>query len=133
MQGKHTGARNELAAVVWLLESGYEVFRNVSQHGLIDVLAIKDGETLLLDIKSGSGGYLTDQQIDAGVKMLMCRDRSFLILNGNKREERLCKGCNRPIPLRNRKRLWCSNTCKNRATAERYKARRAAESILGGV
>jgi hypothetical protein len=31
----------------WLLRQGYEVYRNVSQHGLIDMIAIKDGKPLL--------------------------------------------------------------------------------------
>jgi hypothetical protein len=41
---KHKGARSELVACAWLLCQGYEVFRNVSQHGLMDIIAIKDGE-----------------------------------------------------------------------------------------
>jgi hypothetical protein len=28
----------------WLLRQGYEVYRNVSQHGLIDMIAIKDSK-----------------------------------------------------------------------------------------
>jgi hypothetical protein len=31
----------------WLLRQGYELYRNVSQHGLIDMIAIKDGKPLL--------------------------------------------------------------------------------------
>ncbi len=30
-----------------LLRQGYEVYRNVSQHGLFDMIAIKDGKPLL--------------------------------------------------------------------------------------
>jgi hypothetical protein len=30
-----------------LLRQGYEVYRNVSRHGLIDMIAIKDGKPLL--------------------------------------------------------------------------------------
>jgi hypothetical protein len=37
--GKHVGARSELIACEWLLAQGYEVFRNVSAHGPIDIIA----------------------------------------------------------------------------------------------
>lgn len=51
---KHRGAFSELAATVWLLSRGYEVFRNVSQHGLIDILAVepKTKRILKIDCKS---------------------------------------------------------------------------------
>jgi len=49
---KHLGTRAELIACSWLLKEGYEVFRNVSPHGLIDVIAIKNGVILKLDVRS---------------------------------------------------------------------------------
>jgi hypothetical protein len=52
--GKHTGAINELAACQYFLSKGYEVFRNVSQHGPAD-LAIWHKETnefTLVDVKT---------------------------------------------------------------------------------
>ena len=36
---KHTETHNELLAAAWLLRQGYEVFRNVSANGLIDLVA----------------------------------------------------------------------------------------------
>ena len=48
---KHRGGWAELVACAWLLELGYEVFRNVSAVGPIDMVAIKGKETLLIDVK----------------------------------------------------------------------------------
>ncbi len=41
----------ELRACVWLSEEGYEVFRNISASGPVDIVAVKDGEVLLIDVK----------------------------------------------------------------------------------
>ena len=49
---KHKGARSELLACAWLLAQGYDVFRNVSQHGRVDIVAIKDGHVTFLDVKT---------------------------------------------------------------------------------
>jgi Holliday junction resolvase-like predicted endonuclease len=49
---KHKGAHSELAACVWLLEQGYEVFRNVSQHGTTDMVAIKYDMIWRIDVKT---------------------------------------------------------------------------------
>jgi Holliday junction resolvase-like predicted endonuclease len=57
---KHRGAHAELIAASWLLTQGYEVFRNVSPHGVADIIAInfETGERLLIDVKSTYfGGY----------------------------------------------------------------------------
>src|SRR5688572_690616 len=48
---KHRGGWAELIASAWLLERGYEVFRNVSAVGPIDLVAIRGDETLLIDVK----------------------------------------------------------------------------------
>jgi Holliday junction resolvase-like predicted endonuclease len=56
MDLKHLGARSEMIAAVWLLERGYEVFRNVSSAGPIDLVAVdptdRDGTVYLFDVKS---------------------------------------------------------------------------------
>lgn len=54
MDKKHKGAFAELKAASWLLSEGYEVFRNVSQHGSVDIIALKPEtkETLLIDVKT---------------------------------------------------------------------------------
>lgn len=46
------GAMGELAATVWLLSQGYEVFRNVAQDGAVDLIATKGGEITKIDVKT---------------------------------------------------------------------------------
>jgi Holliday junction resolvase-like predicted endonuclease len=48
------GAHNEMLATVWLLRSGYHVFRNVSAHGPIDLIATKGGQLLRVDVKQST-------------------------------------------------------------------------------
>jgi Holliday junction resolvase len=69
MDKKHVGARSELIACAWLLAEGYEVFRNVSPHGHIDIIALKDGKTFYFDVKTLQKGarHLPSQQIAQGV------------------------------------------------------------------
>jgi Holliday junction resolvase-like predicted endonuclease len=38
--------------VTWLWEQGYEVFLNAGSTGVIDIVAWKDGEFKLIDVKS---------------------------------------------------------------------------------
>lgn len=45
------GARNEMLATVWLLNQGYQVFRNVAAHGPIDIIGLKDGNFEYFDVK----------------------------------------------------------------------------------
>jgi hypothetical protein len=74
---KHRGVRSELLACAWLLGEGYEVFRNISPHGTVDLVATKGGRTVLLDVKSvadngnGTIASLTPAQRAAGVIVLL--------------------------------------------------------------
>jgi Holliday junction resolvase len=58
-----------LQASLWLLKQGYEVFRNVSAHGLVDIVAMKDGVVRKFDVKALSGG-LTVAQVAINVELL---------------------------------------------------------------
>lgn len=51
---KHRGCHSELLAVLWLLEQGWEVFRNVSQHGPADLTVWNPttAEIRLVDVKT---------------------------------------------------------------------------------
>ena len=51
---KHRGCINELRATAWLIGLGYEVCRNVSQHGPVDLVAIRGDEVILVDVKGTS-------------------------------------------------------------------------------
>lgn len=41
----------ELMAVTWLMESGFDVYRNVSRVGPVDVVGIRDGISYFFDVK----------------------------------------------------------------------------------
>lgn len=51
LKQKHIGAWGEVRAVLWLLEAGYDVYRNVSPHGEVDIVAIRDGRVRKIDVK----------------------------------------------------------------------------------
>ena len=44
----------EYYAVTWLWDNGYEVFVNAGCTGPIDMIAYKDGEVKLIDVKTSS-------------------------------------------------------------------------------
>lgn len=57
MNDKHKGSLFEILAAAWLLKQGYEVYRNVSQHGIFD-LTIYNPETkefIGVDVTSSGG------------------------------------------------------------------------------
>ena len=65
----------ELKAVTFLLEKGYEVFRNYGCDGPVDIVAIdKENNVSLIDVKTLVGNYATKQrtskQKKLGVKIL---------------------------------------------------------------
>lgn len=65
---KHKGTLAELVVSSWLLEQGYEVFRNVSPHGPIDIIA-RHPITGLLDL------------IDVKTKNATCTDNFLRKIN----------------------------------------------------
>ena len=71
----------EIIACGILLKDGYEVFRNISSTGLIDIIVIKDNTTLFLDVKTPSIyknnmriPSLTDAQKKLGVTIVCVYD-----------------------------------------------------------
>lgn len=89
MDEKHSGGRNELIACAWLLAEGYEVFRNVSQHGTADLVAIKSGLMIKVDVKATRYNLdgtiqrrgLSPEQISDGVKCLMVLSDDHCVLD----------------------------------------------------
>ena len=84
---KHSGTsrKGDLAeyyAVTWLWDNGYEVFPNAGSTGPVDLIAYKDGNATLIDVKTEShdprkeGNYYcnhqarTELQKELGVKIL---------------------------------------------------------------
>jgi hypothetical protein len=117
---KHRGARAELAACHWLLEQGYEVFRNVSYYGHADVVAFRDGEFLRIDVKSGRSA-LTTEQLNAGIAALyVYADGRCELDRAPKVIFRVCQTCGRTFRARKDDTQYCGWRCG-------YDARRAAE------
>ena len=83
---KHTndlsrkGDLAEYYAVTWLWDNGYEVFQNSGCTGPIDMIAMKEGQTTFVDVKTmqkdegtnyrGKMGR-TEEQKELGVKFLL--------------------------------------------------------------
>lgn len=125
ISGKHRGARNELAAAVWLMDRGYVVFRNLSDRGPIDMIAMKDGELLFLDSKTNiaSRPYASEEQMSLGVKYITPVEDGFAILQPEPKEELVCVECGKIFnPFRKQKiRKFCSRLCKTRSQFSRRK------------
>jgi hypothetical protein len=50
----HTGAANELIVAADLMRKGFEVFRNLSPRGLVDVIARRGPDLFRIQVKSAS-------------------------------------------------------------------------------
>lgn len=72
MSTGHKGAQSELMACAWLLEHGYDVFRNVAPTGPIDLVAFdwKTKSIILIDVKSVASARPSPEQKDLGVTFL---------------------------------------------------------------
>lgn len=78
MSKSRKGDFAEFYAVTWLWDNGYEVFLNAGCSGPIDMIAYKDGEATLVDVKTTTpqGDYTrvghkrTDLQKELGVVFL---------------------------------------------------------------
>lgn len=76
MDPKHKGCVAELVASAALLQDGYEVHRNLSQHGHVDLVATRDGEILKLDVKTAAKtgrAALSEEQVKAGIRAVLVR------------------------------------------------------------
>lgn len=122
MDPKHKGALTEIQASAWLLEQGYDVFRNVSQHGSIDLIAMKDGEVIYLDAKSAGKGYasnLTRAQVALGVKLITpATCGGFKILTPASKVDLKCPGCRKDFTPKRIDQTYCTSQCA-RAAGER--------------
>lgn len=119
IQQKHKGARNELIACTWLLEAGFDVFRNISQHGEVDIVAWKEGKFWQFDVKAMHSSRSVPrisvaqsargiQVIEVNTETLECRIVENPIFDGD--EYKICPECNKPF-MRHRRKVYCSNNC----------------------
>lgn len=125
MDKKHKGAASELVAAAWLLTQGYEVFRNVSPHGLIDIVGIKEGMVEYFDVRSankqGEANRLSDEAVEKNVKMLaVYRDNHCEIVPPKIKPKLFCKQCGKS--LTGRRSVFCSTFCDGRFWREQYNA-----------
>ncbi len=73
----------EYYAVTWLWDKGYEVFKNASRCGPVDMIAVKDGKSTLIDVKtSDRSGKVQDKRTNEQVKMGVV----FLLFNKQTRK-----------------------------------------------
>lgn len=78
MSKSRKGDFAEYYAVTWLWDNGYEVFLNAGCTGPVDLIATKDGEVILVDVKTTMtqgdalriGHKRTDLQKEMGVVFL---------------------------------------------------------------
>ena len=128
IKDKHKGSCSELIAVIWFLNNGYDVFRNVSAHGKCDIIAEKDSTITKVDVKTATNrnGNLfcagqTKEQKKENIKILMvdpannkCAWREDVYFDEETRE---CENCGASMQITNltqRKKRFCSKTCKGK-------------------
>ena len=88
------GGLRELKLCAYLIEKGYEVFRNVTADGFIDIVAINkdtmdvhyiDSKSPVFSTKDGSLcnklGNLSDEQKQKGVKAVIFHDEKAFYLD----------------------------------------------------
>lgn len=132
------GAHNELIAAAWLLKNGYAVFRNVSAHGPVDLIAMKDAQITLIDVKAAISykgkmlaPYLTEKQITMGVKAMAvfpdgsCElDTGLIATQRRTGTKHNCKQC--AVTFESKRRtLFCTSVCKSSYHNAKIRAKRA--------
>ncbi len=136
---KHKGALAELLAISWLLKQGYEVYRNVSPHGLCDIIGEKNDKIIKIDVKTGYISPLTgemrvpdlsEEQTKNGIRAIAVFytetvDQCFWgdeIPGWDKKREitKICPRCEKEFTylckskhMANSK-IYCSNICQSR-------------------
>jgi Holliday junction resolvase-like predicted endonuclease len=129
MQSKHRGAHSELVACAWLLERGYEVYRNISPHGLGDLVVVKDGQMLRIDVKTCAEGrktrlktWQTSQNIAA--QYVFSDGKCELDLNPGHTVLRGvdCPNCGRHFMQNRGHQKFCSGLCGDNFKNRRYRA-----------
>ena len=81
----------EYYAVTWLWDQGYEVFKNCGSTGMIDMIAMKDGDIKLIDVKTVGritrGKGLSEEQKKLGVCMVRFNPETRNLAFRNHRHE----------------------------------------------
>lgn len=98
---KLRGGYSEIIASGWLLENGYEVFRNVVDKGEIDMIALRGADVRLIDVKTAmlkpraGGGWnaitpsLTSAQVKMGIVPLYVTDEGICAWSNRELSEKI--------------------------------------------
>ncbi len=120
LKTKHQGDRNELLATVWLMDRGFEVYRNVSSRGPIDIIALRGQEIYKLDVKKcqkGGSPPLTPEQRSRGVQLLVVYDDGHceIVPISSKplftAKYAACRQCNEKFYRKAKRKIFCSGKC----------------------
>jgi hypothetical protein len=116
MEWKLRGAWAELVACGWLLKEGYEVYRNVSDRGLCDVLATRNGEYFKFDvkiIKETVVAKLSRAQTESGVLLLGVYHDGRCVIDPARPEygSGICKECGTFFKKTQAKHIFCQKSC----------------------
>ena len=115
------GAISELTVCAWLLKQGYEVYRNVSFFGKVDIVAYKDGEYFAFDVKTARRHRpkLKAAQLRRGIRPLYVLADETVVHESPPKEptliEKVCKGCGKPFQSKFEIRytkLFCTQSCR---------------------
>jgi len=145
MNTSKKGAVAEYVASNWLLTQGYEVFKNITPSGKIDIIAVKSNEMHLIDValclkSKGKDKYSDNKKRAAvegahlGIKILCVLDtgecvwREELFKQKPSIECDECKSLFTPI----RNELTCSDSCREiripRLNKAKYLAKKAGQA-----
>lgn len=137
------GALSELRACVWLIEEGWEVYRNVTAHGLGDIIAFRDGEMIHADVKTKtSGGYVSSgprpEQIAAGVALIYVDSDGGCEIERNptlfRTPRRPCVQCAEEFqPLSKNHKVCQKRQCREQATESLQRAWKAKRKVAEAV
>jgi hypothetical protein len=113
------GAIAELIASAWLLKQGYEVFRNTSQNGIFDIIAIKNNEVKKIDVATvNPGNTVSRRKQDLMKKHGGCV--AYFTKDGMKWDfevegyhpyQRDCKHCSNPFETYSKAGVYCGDIC----------------------
>ena len=58
-------------AITWLWDEGFQVFKNAGCTGMVDLIAMKEGQVYLFDVKMGRPSKRSDEQKAMGVQFII--------------------------------------------------------------
>ena len=85
----HTGDLAEHYAITWLWDNGYEVFLNHGSSGPIDLIAYKDGECILVDVKTMQKDRKYDVYTNSCVRSSLQKELGVVFLGFNPKTRKL--------------------------------------------